>query len=456
MHISSLFLAIVVTVSLHASNRPNIILILTDDQRGSAIGASGNEIIHTPNMDQLAEEGIYFKNAFVTTPICAASRASIFTGLYERTHDFTFRTPPLAERFIDISFPKLLRDAGYRTGLFGKLGVRFENNAQREIFDELYDTSPKGYFRLHGEGWAEHEHLTDRTTRKAIEFIEATPTDQPFCVSLSYNAPHADDTTPLQFFWPERNDHLYQDIEIPYDELHAAEYFEKLPAFVQAEDTLARIRHKWRFDTPEKYQRMVKGYYRMISTIDDNLGQLRSYLGDKGLAQNTIILFIGDNGYFLGERGLSGKWLMYENSLHVPLIVYDPSASQEGTVSQIGLNIDIAPTILDYAGIEAPALTQGESLRPFTGNAPDHWRSEFICEHLYELPFIPKSEGIRTEEWKYFRYIDQEPTEELYHLASDPKEQINLADDPSYADTLDRLRRKLETQTAALNTASQN
>ncbi len=425
------------------SAQPNIIFILTDDQRWDAMGIAGNDIIQTPQMDQLAREGTYFPNAFVTTPICAASRASLLTGLYERTHDFTFRTPPLAQKFIDISYPKLLHDAGYRTGFFGKLGMNLESKLDTLIFDDLYVTGTDGYFRLTGPGWREHTHLTDYTTNKALDFIDNNPPGKPFCLSISYNAAHADDSSPQQYFWPKRHNDLYNDVTIPDPSLAADQYLAEQPDFIRDENYLGRIRYKWRFDNPEKYQEKVKGYYRMVTTIDDNLGRLRQKLKSKNLDQNTVIIFMSDNGYFLGERQLSGKWLMYENSIRVPLIIYHPKLQNPGrSLEHMALNIDIAPTILEVADVPIPQNMQGKSLMPLISGKTSEWRSEFLCEHLYELEYIPKSEGIRSEKWKYFRYIDHPNTEELYDLEKDPLEKNNLVEEPELQGVLNGLRVK--------------
>lgn len=455
MKYTSVFLLLVVLFNpaeAQAQDRrkPNIIMILTDDQRWDALGYAGNDIIHTPEMDKLARQGVYFKNAFVTTPICAASRASILSGTYERTHGFTFATPPLAREFVEISYPYLLKKAGYRTGMFGKLGMELAGRADTTIFDELWNTGTQGYFRIVGAGYRYHVHLTDHTTDRAIEFIKNTPPDQPFCLSISYNAAHADDAHPQQYFWPERLNHLYQDVTIPKGELHQQKYHDALPDFLREELYMGNIRYKWRYDTPEKYQKMVKGYYRLISTIDENLGRLREILAELQIDDNTIILFMGDNGYFLAERGLAGKWLMYENSLRVPLILYDPAASRNQTVDKMALNIDIAATILDYAGIGIPAAMQGESLRNFAYGEVTQWRENFVCEHLYEIPYIPKSEGIRTERYKYFRYIDHPESEEFYDLEKDPMETHNLMGNPEYREIVEKTREEFEREVSKL------
>jgi arylsulfatase A-like enzyme len=387
-------------------------------------------------MDKLAEEGVYFSNAFVTSPVCAASRASIYTGLYERTHGFTFGTPPLKKEYARISFPELLKKSGYHVGLFGKLGFWCEDEMEKTLFDELYDTNPNGYFRLKGEANNEHVHLTDFTTDKAIDFIKNTPGQTPFCLILSYNAPHADDAHPQQYFWPERHNNLYADFELPQNDLISETYFQKLPPFLKDSLYTGRIRWRWRFNTAEKYDGMVKGYYRMITTIDDNIGRLREFLKNKGLAENTVIIFMGDNGYFLNERYLAGKWLMYENSIRVPLIVFDPRLQPSvKQVSQMALNIDIAPTILNYAGVPVPGIVQGKSLLDFI-EGTNNSRKFFICEHLYNNPNIPKSEGIRSARWKYFHYVDYTEVEEFYDLVNDPFEKHNLIDEKTFADTI--------------------
>jgi len=437
-------LCIIINVKVYSQdNPPNIIVIVTDDQRWDTIGAMGNYIIQTPNLDQLASEATLFENAFVTTPICAASRASIITGLYERGHGFTFRTPPLKKKFIDISYPKLLKDAGYKLGFFGKFGMQFEDEIENELFDELKNSTTSGYFRLRGPGWSEHVHLTDLTTDEAIEFIDNLEDDEPFCVSLSYNAPHADDTNPRQYVWPERNDTLYVNTELPEIPLKEQEYYDQLPEILKDSLYLGNIRYKWRYDNPEKAENMIKGYYRMITTIDQNIGRLREFLEEKDLAKNTIILFIGDNGYFLGERKQSGKWLLYENSLRVPFMIYDPNA-EPSRDKQMVLNIDIAPTVLSYAGVSIPEATQGKDLKNVVQNKASINRDEFLCEHLYEIPYIPKIEGIRTKKYKYFRYIGTD-IEELYDLENDKLEINNLVNNTEYAKVLDELRYKTDT-----------
>lgn len=438
--------AFLLTLCFAETDRPNIIFILTDDQRWDALGHAGNPIIETPALDKLSEDGAAFTNAFVTTPICAASRASIMTGLVERTHQFTFGTPPLRTEFADMTYPKLLRDAGYRTGFIGKFGMTYEDGLDAEHFD-FYDRPSRGfwgvaYYRLNSDHTG-HEHLTDSIGSRSLDFISKADSDpRPFCLSISFNAPHAEDLDPNQYIYPEELASLYQDVEIPPAPLSDDEWFEAQPEWVR--EGLNHVRWHWRFDTPDKYQRMVKGYYRMISAVDRQVERIRTRLREEGLDQNTIIIFTSDNGYFLNERLLAGKWLMYENSLRVPLIVYDPRASKPQIFEQLALNIDIAPTILTYAGITVPERMQGIPLQTVITDPSAVLRSQFLCEHLFENPRIPQSEGIRTDRYKYFRYRDHPSHEELYDLIQDPLEKQNLASLPEHQKVLIELRQRCD------------
>ncbi len=425
-------------------DRPNIIFILTDDQRWSALGYAGNDIIQTPEMDKLATEGVYFKNAIVTTPICSASRSSIFSGVHERTHKYTFQTGAIRSEFMDVAYPKLLKEAGYYTGFFGKFGVN--SPGKEKMFDEIEDYDRNGrfpdyrgyYYKKLGEDTV---HLTRYTGQKALDFIESIPTDQPFSLSLSFSAPHAHDNAPLQYFWQEEPDKLYQNMDLPGPDLADEKYFNALPLPVR--EGFNRTRWYWKDDTPEKYQHSTKGYYRMINGIDLEITKIRKKLAEKGLDKNTVIILMGDNGFFLGERQISGKWLMYDNSIRVPLIVYDPRVKKHRDISDMALNIDVPATILDLAGVDVPSSYQGLSLVPMVSGAQKSLgRDTVLVEHLWEFDHIPPSEGVRTAEWKYLRYINDKSAEELYNLKDDPKEIDNLAGRPEFQKVLLEFREK--------------
>ncbi len=429
-----------------ANPRPNIIFILTDDQRFDALGYAGNKIIQTPEIDRLAKEGCYFKNAFATTPICAASRASILTGLYERTHKYTFQTGPVREEFMNQSYPKLIREAGYYTGFFGKLGVNYDAKDQLFNVIEDYDRNTafgdrRGYF--YKKLGNDTVHLTRYTGEKALEFISKAPTNQPFCLSLSFSAPHAHDNSTGQYFWQKESDQLYKDVTIPDPQLGEDTYFNRLPKAVR--EGYNRLRWTWRFDTPEKYQQSVKGYYRMITEIDREIGKIRNKLKELEMDRNTVIIFMGDNGYFLGDRQLADKWLMYDNSVRVPLIVYDPRVNKHQDIEDMALNIDVPATLMNLAGAPQPKTWHGKSLLPIVqGNVKILGRDTILIEHLWEFKDIPPSEGVRTAEWKYFRYVNDKTWEELYHLTTDPLEKENLVKQKSQEKVLVALRKKLD------------
>lgn len=441
-------LAFVPCLPTHASvhrvqKQPNIIFILVDDFRYDAMGYCGNKIVTTPSIDQLATQGTFFKNAFSTTPISSASRASILTGLYERTHRYTFQTGPIDDAFLDHAYPVKLKEAGYHTALFGKLGVNCTDAGS--LFDELeeYDRNldivENGYYYKTLN--SDTVHLTRYTGQKGLDFIDKQTDDDPFFMALCFSAPHAHDPAQQQYFWDENQSGLYTDVTVPDPTMCEDEYFNRLPAFVQ--NGFSRLRWTWRFDTPEKYQSMMKGYYRMISGIDQEIGKLRKRLQKRGLADNTVIVFMGDNGYFLGERQLADKWLMYDISVRIPLIIYDPRINRHSEVKQQVINVDIPSTLVDLAGGKIPSLWQGKSLVQLLKSNKDLLqRDTILIEHLWEMPNIPSCEGVRTAEWKYFRYINDKRLEELYHLSNDPDEKYDLSKDERYASVMSKLRQK--------------
>ncbi|MEO7309260.1 MAG: sulfatase-like hydrolase/transferase [Chitinophagaceae bacterium] len=426
--------------------KPNIIFILTDDQRWDALGYAGNQLIHTPEMDKLASEGSYFKNGLVTTPICAASRASIITGLYERTHKYSFETGPIKQEYMQQAYPVVMKNAGYYTGFFGKFGVKY--NGFKSLFDvcDNYDrngayTDKRGYFykTLNGDT----VHLTRYTGQQGLDFIANAPTDKPFCLQLSFSAPHAHDNAPDQYFWQKETDYLFQDMTMPGADLSDDKYFNELPEEVR--NGFNRKRWTWRFETPEKYQHSIKGYYRMIAGIDLEIARIRAELKQKGIEKNTVIILMGDNGYFLGERQLAGKWLMYDNSLRVPLIVMDPRINKHSDIEEMAFNVDIPATIANLGGASIPASWQGRSLVPIIAGQKYMLNNDTaLIEHLWEFKEIPPSEGVRTNGWKYFRYVNNKALEYLYNLKADPRETINLMEDKKYTTQVTALRNKLE------------
>jgi arylsulfatase A-like enzyme len=429
------------------AERPNIILLLVDDQRNDTLGCAGHPIIQTPNIDNLANRGVRFENCFVTTSICAASRASIFTSLHERTHGFTFGKPAVAERYTVTSYPALLRKSGYQCGFIGKFGCAMEN---REVMFDYYETVPGPGYIKQSDG--RELESTEVMGNLAENFIHNNA-GRPFCLSVSFHASHArdDNKTPGKghYPYPEETSTLYQGVVIPPPNLSDPTYFETLPDFLK--NSMNRIRYYWRWDTPEKYQENMRAYFRMLSGIDNVVGRLVQTLEDQNLADNTVIIYAADNGYYMGDRGFAGKWSHFEQSLRVPLIMYDPRSpdSQRGrTVSPMVLNLDLAPTILQLGHVEIPKHYQGRSLVPvmkLDSLGDLDWRDAIFCEHLMDHPDIPKWEGVRTERFKYARYFEQDPIFEFMHdLKTDPTELHNLASDPNYLDVLQQMRSRTD------------
>lgn len=426
-----------------AAARPNVLVLLTDDQRFDMLGCAGNRIIQTPAIDTLARNGTRFANAFVTTSICPTSRASIFTGLHERTHGYSFGTKPLAERHVLQSYPALLKKAGYRVGFVGKFCVGVPKGMTAVMFDSFIPLPRSPHFRKQADGT--EKHFLDVEADRAIDFLDTLKPGQPFCLSVSFNAPHAEDSDPRQFIWPRSCDGLYADAVFPVPKSMADDFFRAQPRFLRESES--RVRFHWRFDEPKKYQDMVRGYYRLITGIDRAIGRIMAALKNRGLAENTIIIFLSDNGFFLGERGFADKWYIYEYSIRIPLIIADPRLPRQRrgkTSEHMALNIDIAPTILELAGGKPARNMQGRSLAPLLrGDAAADWRTDFFYEHLFVRKNIPRSEGVRNERFSYVRWIDQKPlVEELYDHRADFEQTKNLIDDARFRDALERLRRR--------------
>jgi len=426
------------------NKKPNIIFLLTDDQRWDTMGCMGNTIIQTPNMDKLASDGVLFKNMFVTTSICCVSRASIFTGCYARRHKIVDFKTDFSEQALAQTYPILLKNAGYYTGFIGKYGVG--NNLPADEFDYWRGIPGQPVYEQKDEN-GQPIHLTHIMGDQSLDFLSACPKDQPFCLSVSFKAPHVQDRDPRQFIYDPAYKDMYKETTIPVPKTADPKYYDSFPDFFKANNE-ARIRWDIRFSTPEKFQESVKGYYRLLFGVDVVIGRIREALEEQGLADNTIIVLTGDNGFYLGEHGLAGKWYGHEESIRVPLVVYDPRLPERlrGQVrEEMALNIDIAPTFLSMAGLAVPETMQGRDLAPLMKNEQPEWRDEFFYEHLFDHKTIPKSEGVVTKRYKYMRYFEQAPVyEELYDLKTDPFEEKNLAGDPEFDAVLQQLRKKCD------------
>ncbi|MEM7235274.1 MAG: sulfatase [Planctomycetota bacterium] len=432
-----------------AEERPNLLFILTDDQRYDSLGCAGHALVKTPTIDRLAADGVRFEHAFVTTPICAASRASILTGTWELRHGYTFGTDPLQPTHAHASYPALLKAAGYRTGFVGKFGIRSEIPPRKSLFDEFH---PMGqpFWRQGKNG--ERRHLTELIGDTAKGFLRRTSDEQPFCLSISFAAPHAvDGGKAFPYPAPNREKDRYAKAQVPAP-LVPTSAFEDMPPFLR--DSMHRDRWHWRWDTPEKYNAHTRAYFAMITAVDRVVGEIWSELEKRGFEENTVVIFTSDNGYYLGSRGFAGKWSHYDESLRVPLVIRDPRISKKlrGRVAtEFALNVDLAPTLLDLAGVSPPTTMQGRSLLPVLEGKPTRWRREFFGEHRFDHERIPKWEGIRGERYVYARYYENLPEGELLHdLTIDPFQLRNLAKDPAYAEVLETLRKRCEQRRSEL------
>jgi arylsulfatase A-like enzyme len=452
--------------------------MMSDDQRWDAMGCMGNPVIKTPNMDRLAAEGVLFENAFLTTSICMASRASVLLGQFESRHRCNFERPSnrtISYAEFDKSYPRLLQKAGYRTGFIGKFGFavskdkiqncplnpdgtrdgrkqlwREERYMPADKFDVWYGFPGQGGYFPKDKGG---KHLTRIMGEQAREFLASCKPDQPFCLSISFKAPHG----------PNQSDPAYKDmyrgVKIPRQVNDDDEYFEKLPKVVREHWRGRRVYNNEA--GPEKYQQFMERYYQCISGIDVVIGRIRNDLKRLKLDDNTVIIYTSDNGYFCGSKGLGGKSLLYEESIRTPLIIFDPrlGASRRGSrCGELVINIDFGPTMLDMAGVKIPATMQGRSLLGLVRGEQNKWRDSTFHENNFTSHFMPalrnagsqrqevlersvRSKAVRTKRWKYIRYFEQSPMiEELFDIQNDPIEAFNLAEKPEYSDILVRLR----------------
>lgn len=406
--------------------------MLADDHRWDALGCMGNPIIHTPHLDRLAREGVLFCNNFTTTPICSASRASVMTGQYAGATGI-YASEPLSPAQVRQTYWMNLKQAGYRIGFIGKFGVGSTiETMPSEAFDYWKGFPGLGNYFPHGP---DGPHLTNIMRDQANEFLVNTPQDKPFCLSISFKAPHVQDQAPEQYLPSRETLSLYQDVNIPPHGRAGTTDIDRFPLAIQHSES----RHRWgvRFATPGTYQASMKGYYRLISGIDAAIASIRETLSKQGMADNTIIIYSADHGIFNGEHGLAGKWYAHEESIRTPLIVFDPRMPEHTRGQRrlaLTLNIDLHPTVLEMAGIDRPAPTQGQSLVSLLRQDQPDFRSVFFIEHHMTYGgWIPSSEAIRTKRWKYIHYTDYAaPYEELYDLANDPFETNNLIGNPQY------------------------
>src|SRR5262245_15795614 len=330
--------------------RPNIIVLVTDDQRWDALGIAGNPIIKTPNIDALGRGGVVFQRAYVTTPICPTSRASILTGQYARRHGIVDFSRPISEDIFMQTYPAILKASGYFTGFIGKYGIGPAYPDDK--FDFIRAFNGQGNYELRSSG-GRLRHLTEANGDDAMEFLTWREPNKPFCLSVSFKAPHAQDDDARQYVFDSQDNTLYEDVRIPFPPGFDPDAFNSFPDFFK-KDNEGRRRWKLRFSTPELFQSMVKAYYRLITGVDRAIGRILEGVQRQRELDNTVVIFTSDNGSYLGEHGLADKWFGHEPSIRVPLIIKDARrlvGAAGRMVDALALNVDIAPTILSLAGV---------------------------------------------------------------------------------------------------------
>lgn len=442
----SLLILFALSAIAHAAKPLNILVLYADDWRNSTLGCAGNPVVKTPELDKLASEGVRFTHACVTTAICGVSRASLFTGQWMSRHGdkaFNMFNTPWAE-----TYPGLLRENGYYVGHVGKWhNGKFP--AENFDFGRAYS----------GTHWIKQPdgsmiHVTKKNEVDAMEFLRTRPADKPFCLTLAFFATHAEDGNPLQYLPQPDSMKLYEDVTIPVPKTGTPEAFHKLPDFIANEKNESRHRWHWRFDTPEKFQTMMKNYYRMATEVDTVCGRVLAELAKEGQLDNTLVIFTGDNGNFHGEHQLADKWYPHEESLRVPLIIRDPRMlkAEIGTTNdEFALNVDLAPTILAAAGIPEPKRMQGTDISPlYTSATPPRWRSEFFYEHaiIQNKSFIPASQALVRKDMKYMLWPDFD-REQLFDLKADPFEENDIIADPAHQAALKEMRTRFAELKAA-------
>lgn len=440
-----------------ADRPPNVVFILTDDQRWDQLGCEGHPFLKTPQLDRVAKEGARFANMFVTTSLCSPSRASFLSGLYAHSHG-------VVNNFTDYpkdlpSFPRQLQKAGYETAYIGKWHMGEDSDEKRPGFDywithkgqgKYYDTT----FNVNGRRMVKDGYYTHRVTDMAVDWLRRKH-GKPFLLILGHKAPH----TP---FTPEKRYlRVYDRLNIKYPDTAFA--LEGKPKWVEQRlDTWHGIygpiygfRQKFPDRRPESVKHFadfVRAYTATIKSIDDSTGRIYQTLKKTGRLDDTLLIFAGDNGMFLGEHGMTDKRTMHEPSIRVPLLARYPKLIRPGTVvKQMVLNVDLAPSILDVCGAEPLRDVHGRSWGPLLAGRAADWRTSWYYEYNYEkqFPYTPNVRGVRTDRWKYVHYPhgDGSPDRhmaELYDLSSDPGETKNLIHDPACAERVAELKAELQ------------
>ncbi|GHU99739.1 sulfatase [Bacteroidia bacterium] len=474
------------------TKRPNILFIMSDDHSYQTIGAYGHGLNQTPNIDRIAQSGMLFRNSYVGNSISGPCRAIVLTGMHSHMNGFYDNGGKSVFDGSQTTFPKLLQSAGYQTAIIGKWHLVSTPTG----FDHYCIHTGQGSYygpdmiEPDGKKTYKGEYATDLTLRKSVEWLDGRDDSKPFCLMMHFKAPHRnwmpapqkmdmyeDATFPLPATFyddyrgrraaAEQKMSIDKDMTLEWDtkmlgipgaseNLEKAELsrmtpeqraaFDRVYGRIQQDFTARNLQGKELAEW--KYQRYMRDYLKVISSVDDNVGLMIDYLEKNGLWENTIVVYTADQGFYMGEHGWFDKRFMYEESFRAPLMIHYPPLIKKGGVENRSLvqNIDFAPTFLDLAGVEVPEQMQGESLRPILSGKKQKIRNA-LYYHYYEFPLphaVKRHFGIRDERYKLIHFYYNIDTWELFDLKNDPQEMNNLIDDPKYKNVIAGLKTKLK------------
>ncbi len=432
--------------------RLNIVFILSDDHRWDVMSFCGHPWVETPAMDAMARDGVWFRNAMVTTSLCSPSRASILTGQYMHRHGVIDNNVPA--RPGTVFFPQLLQKAGYRTGFFGKWHMGGHSDAPRPGFDRWVSFRGQGHYRpparpgwklnVDGRSVPQTGYITDELTDYALQWLDDIRSQgHPFFLYLSHKGVHG------MFHPADRHAGRYRGRSMPVPPTMAdtPENYKDKPMWLKNQ------RNSWHgVDFAYHQDTDIAEHYRLycetLLSVDESIGRVRRWLQDHGLADRTLVLYMGDNGFQWGEHGLIDKRTAYEASIRVPLLGVCPPMWKAGTVVEdVVAGIDIAPTVLTAAGIPVPDHMDGLSFLDLAaGRLPsDQWRQALLYEYYWEynFPHTPTTFALRTPRYKLIQYHGIWDVDELYDLQNDPHEQHNLIFHPEHQERISRMRAEL-------------
>ena len=435
------FAVLVLTCGLvaRAADRPNIVFILTDDQRWDCLSAAGHPFLKTPNIDRIANEGAYFNNSFVSIPLCSPSRACFLTGKYSHTNGVIANTAAMApiSHKLD-TFYMHLHDAGYETAMIGKLHMG-NDDSPRPGFDYWAVFKGQGRYidcplNINGTSTPIKGYITEVLTDKTVDFIKKDHAGKPFALWLGHKAVHG------PFVPDEKYEKAFANEELPVRPNVQDDNAGK-PALRRKVATMPADHPA--YGVPEK---LVRNQLRCLLSVDDSVGRILRALEEAGQLDNTLVVFASDNGYFWNEHHLGDKRAAYEESIRVPLVMRYPKLIKPGTkIDQMVLNIDLAPTVLELANAKPIDNAHGQSMVSLLKGDSASWRQSALFEYFLEKPYpnIETWQGVRTADWKYIHYTDLQDMDELYDLKNDPYEMKNVIADPDHAKELETLKSEL-------------